>query len=127
MNLEFTDKLDILSCFDGPAGKGERLEFAYGPCHHRPINPRDSGGNVEKWLVEVESIMKKSLAFHIDEAVVDFAQTQRPQWLKNWQGQTVLTVNQIMWVTSVEDAIKTGGGRVRSMIIVSGHRIMGAG
>ena len=115
MNLEFTDKLDILSCFDGPAGKGERLEFAYGPCHHRLINPRDSGGNVEKWLVEVESIMKKSLAFHIDEAVVDFAQTQRPQWLKNWQGQTVLTVNQIMWVTSVENAIKTGGGAMEAL------------
>ena len=24
------------------------------------INPKDSGGNVEKWLVEVETIMKKS-------------------------------------------------------------------
>ena len=107
--LEFTDRLDILSCYDGPVDRSERLEFSYGPCHHRPINPRDSGGNVEKWLVEVESIMKKSLAFAIDESLVDYARAKRSDWLQSWQGQTVLTVNQITWVVAVEAAIIQGG------------------
>ena len=28
--LEFTDRLDILSCYDGPVDRSERLEFSYG-------------------------------------------------------------------------------------------------
>lgn len=115
VNLEFTDRLDILSCYDGPAGKSECLEFAYGPCRHRLINPRDSGGNVEKWLVEVEAIMKKSLAHALDESLVNFFRTTRSEWLQNWQGQTILTMNQVTWVTAVETAISQGGDAMQTL------------
>lgn len=110
--MEFTDSLDILSACDGPAGKGEKLEFAYEACNQKKINPKDSAGNVERWLVEVESIMKKSLARAIDESLADFhgeKKDDRILWLKSWQGQTVLTVNQITWVSAVEKAIRAGG------------------
>lgn len=110
-SLEFTDSLDILAAFDGPVGKSERLEFAYAACEHKTINPRDSAGNVERWLVEVESIMKKSLARAIDASLEDFYGANaddRRSWLQSWQGQTVITVNQITWVTAVETAIKEG-------------------
>jgi dynein heavy chain len=108
--LQFTERLDILSCYDGPedSAKSEKLEFTYAACHHKPINPRDSGGNVEKWLVEVESIMKKSLAHSIDESCSDFYKTPRSEWLTKWQGQTILTVNQVTWVNAVETAISAG-------------------
>ncbi|KAK7233641.1 dynein light chain binding protein [Aureococcus anophagefferens] len=107
-NLEFTKNLDIMACLDAPAPKGERLEFAYDACNHKMINPKDSGGNVEKWLVEVEAIMKKSLANAIDEAVVDFEKNDRKSWLAAWQGQVVLTVNQITWGQLTEAAINRG-------------------
>ena len=109
-SLEFTDDHDILACFDGPVGKSERLEFAYEKCQHKKINPKDFGGNVERWLVDVETIMKKSLAFAIDNALGDFHDKihDRRLWLKSWQGQTILTVNQITWVSFIEKAIADG-------------------
>jgi dynein heavy chain len=82
----------------------------------RPFGPRRAtatrraGGNVEKWLVEVETIMKKSLALSIDLACDEFFKIERRQWLRNWPGQTILTVNQITWVMAMEDAIENGGG-----------------
>ena len=69
-----------------------------------------AGGNVEKWLVEVETIMKKSLALAIDLACDEFFKIERRQWLRNWPGQTILTVNQITWVMAMEEAIENGGG-----------------
>lgn len=108
-NLEFTDKQDILAAYDGPIGRSERLEFAYEACQQKKINPRDSNGNVEKWLVEVEAIMKKSLAHSINRSLSDYHKSERNTWLESWQGQTILTVNQITWVSSVESAIKQGG------------------
>ena len=67
-----------------------------------------AGGNVEKWLVEVETIMKKSLALSIDLACDEFFKIERRQWLRNWPGQTILTVNQITWVMAMEEAIENG-------------------
>jgi dynein heavy chain len=122
--LEFTDRLDILACYDGPADRSERLEFSYGPCHHRPINPRDSGGNVEKWLVEVESIMKKSLAYAMDQSLIDHTGTERAEWLRKWQGQTVLTVNQITWVAAVEAAIIQGGPSMQTLFEIRREELL---
>ena len=65
---------------------------------------------MEKWLVEVETIMKKSLALSIDLACDEFFKIERRQWLRNWPGQTILTVNQITWVMAMEEAIENGGG-----------------
>lgn len=107
-NLEFTERNDIIAAYDGAVGKSERLEFTYEACQHKKINPRDSNGNVECWLVEVEAIMKKSLAHAIDLALLEFATTERNDWLRKWQGQTLLTVNQITWVHQVENAIVQG-------------------
>ena len=104
-NLEFTDRLDIVAAFDGPVGNSERLAYAYDACKHKKINPRDSGGNVERWLVEVEAMMKKSLANAIDDGLVDFHSSSRTEWLRSWQGQVILTVNQITYTAAVEKAI----------------------
>ena len=76
----------------------------------RETATRRAGGNVEKWLVEVETILKKSLALSIDLACDEFFKIERRQWLRNWPGQTILTVNQITWVMAMEEAIENGGG-----------------
>ena len=66
--LEFQTNMDITACFDP---KGEKLDFPYEKVNHKKINPNDSGGNVERWLIEVEAIMKKSLAYAIDFSMKD--------------------------------------------------------
>ena len=70
--LQFQSNLDITAAFDP---KRERLDFPYEKVNHKKINPNDSGGNVEKWLIEVEIMMKKSLAYAIDFSMKDFLQS----------------------------------------------------
>ena len=103
--LEFQDNLDITACLDA---KDERIPFEYEACNQKLINPNDSGGNVEKWLVEVEAIMKKSVAFTIDNSMVDYTKKKFLDWIKEWQGQVVLAVNQIQWTSRIEAAVREG-------------------
>jgi dynein heavy chain len=66
------------------------------------------GGNVERWLIEVEIMMKKSLAYATDFAMKDFLQSDRIEWLKRWQGQVIICVNQTRWCADVEKTIIDG-------------------
>lgn len=50
--LEFKDNLDITAML---SVEKERVEFS------RKVNPKGAGGNVEKWLIEIEQVMKESL------------------------------------------------------------------
>ena len=103
--LKFESNLDITACFDP---KGEKLDFPYEKVNHKKINPNDSGGNVEKWLIEVEAIMKKSLAYAIDFSMTDALKADRIEWLKRWQGQVIICINQIRWSNDVEKTLKDG-------------------
>ena len=103
--LQFQQNLDITACFDP---KDEKLDFPYEKVNHRKINPNDSGGNVEKWLIEVEIMMKKSLAYTIDFSMKDYLQSDRIEWLRRWQGQVIICINQIRWCVDVEKTISDG-------------------
>ena len=103
--LKFESNLDITACFDP---KGEKLDFPYEKVNHKKINPNDSGGNVEKWLIEVEAMMKKSLAYSIDFSMQDSVKTERIEWLKRWQGQVIICVNQTRWCVDVEKTLRDG-------------------
>lgn len=103
--LQFQPNLDITAAFDP---KDEKLDFPYEKVNHKKINPNDSGGNVEKWLIEVEVMMKKSLAYAIDFSMKDFLQSDRIEWLKRWQGQVIICINQIRWCVDVEKVIRDG-------------------
>lgn len=56
------------------------------------VNPNNSGGNVERWLVEVEIMMKKGLAYAIDTSMVDHASSDRMDWVQKWPGQVSFPV-----------------------------------
>ena len=109
--LDFSETLDILACMD-PGGDPERIEFMYDAVQHtpdgKPINPKDSGGNVEKWLVEVEIMMKKSLAHIIDLSCRDFQNKEKVDWTKDWAGQVVICANQVYWTVYMEEGIREG-------------------
>lgn len=53
------------------------------------VNPNNSGGNVERWLVEVEIMMKKGLAYAIDMSMLDHAACDRMDWVQKWAGQVI--------------------------------------
>lgn len=103
--LQFEKNLDITACFDP---KGEKVDFPYEKVNHKRINPNDSGGNVERWLIEVEIMMKKSLAYAIDFAMKDYLQSDRIEWLQRWQGQVLICINQTRWCVDVEGCLKDG-------------------
>lgn len=103
--LQFQANLDITACFDP---KDERLDFPYEKVNHKRINPNDSGGNVERWLIEVEIMMRKSLAFSVDSSMRDYMRTDRIEWLRGWQGQVIICVNQARWCVDVEKTITDG-------------------
>lgn len=109
--LNFLSNLDITACFDP---SGERLDFPYDKVNHRLINPNESGGNVERWLIEVEIMMKKSLAYAIDMSMRDFLESDRIEWLQLWQGQVVICINQTNWCIQVEKTLTEleSGGRI---------------
>ena len=103
--LRFESNLDITACFDP---SGEKVDFPYDKVNHRKINPNDSGGNVERWLIEVEAMMRKSLAYAIDFAMKDFLESDRIEWLQRWQGQVIICINQSYWCGQVEKSLNDG-------------------
>eukprot|EP00903_Cladosiphon_okamuranus_P016611 g15323.t1 len=100
--LEFQPNLDITACLD-PGD--ERIDFPYEQVGHAMVNPNNSGGNVERWLVEVEIMMKKGLAYAIDSSMVDHASSDRMDWVQRWPGQVMLVVNQQSWTHTLETVI----------------------
>ncbi len=74
----------------------ERIEFT------KKIIPK---GNVEHWLLEVESIMRKSVKQVIKDGLAAYSMTEREKWVQEWPGQVVLTASQIMWTKQVSEAI----------------------
>ncbi|RLN66256.1 hypothetical protein BBP00_00002338 [Phytophthora kernoviae] len=102
--LEFQDNLDITAML---SPEMEKVPFRYEKISQSLINPNNSGGNVEVWLEEVEMTMKKTVAYHLDESIVDYPSKDRLEWVQQWPGQVVLAVNQTMWTQQSEKALIT--------------------
>ena len=89
--------------------------------NHKKINPNDSGGNVERWLIEVESMMK-SLAYAIDFSMADSMKTERTV-VSALARQVIICINQTRWCGDVEKTLKDGlQGRVSRVLAVSVRR-----
>ncbi len=70
------------------------------------VNEGDKKGNVEKWMLEIESVMRKTLWKICKDAMIEYPNPQRIDWVRNWPGQIVLAASSIHWTTGVEQAIK---------------------
>jgi dynein heavy chain, axonemal len=60
------------------------------------VNPAESGA-VEKWLLETESVMKRTLHKTAGNALQAYAQGERSKWILEWPGQLVLNCSQVYW------------------------------
>ncbi|CDQ84031.1 unnamed protein product [Oncorhynchus mykiss] len=72
------------------------------------ISTSEARGAVEKWLVQVEDIMLRSVRDVVARSRVAYGETPRSQWVREWPGQVVLCTSQIFWTLEVHEAI--GGG-----------------
>ncbi|KAK7495478.1 hypothetical protein BaRGS_00013176, partial [Batillaria attramentaria] len=72
----------------------------------RQIIPADANGLVERWLAQVEEVMKLSLREVMGKAVHAYPVTPRTEWVLQWPGQVVLAASQIHWTA---EAIAYGG------------------
>uniref|UniRef100_A0A670IKF9 Dynein axonemal heavy chain 12 n=1 Tax=Podarcis muralis TaxID=64176 RepID=A0A670IKF9_PODMU len=96
--LEFLSNLDIKSMF---STEGERVEFI------STISTSEARGAVEKWLIQVEDIMLKSIHDVITRSRLAYPETERKDWVREWPGQVVICVSQMFWTSEVHEAIAT--------------------
>ena len=52
----------------------------------------DKRGNVEKWLLEIESSMKATVKSLLNDSIKDEMKKPRSNWIMDWPGQMILAV-----------------------------------
>ncbi len=97
--LDFDVKVDIHAMM---SSEGEKIKFI------RSISTSETKGAVEKWLIQVEDVMLKSVKQVIEQAYVAYPNEYRSEWVTNWPGQVVLCVSQIYWTSEVQAAFSAG-------------------
>jgi dynein heavy chain len=99
--IEFSDKDCVMGMI---SSEKESVSFV------KPVdvNEGDKKGNVENWMLEIESQMIDSLKTLAKNALASYPNEERTIWSKNWPGQVVLAISQIYWTTEVEQAITEG-------------------
>ena len=70
------------------------------------VNEGDKKGNVEKWMLEIENVMRTTLREIMSESIKDYYKTKRTEWVQKWPGQIVLAVDQLDWTRGVEEVFK---------------------
>uniref|UniRef100_A0A8D3EFW0 AAA+ ATPase domain-containing protein n=1 Tax=Scophthalmus maximus TaxID=52904 RepID=A0A8D3EFW0_SCOMX len=90
--LEFTEDLQIIGMI---SSEKETVPFT------ENIDP----GMVEKWLLQVENMMLKSVRHVIHQGLIQYL--PRKKWVLQWPGQVVICASSIYWTTEVSEAIQT--------------------
>ncbi|MFT7804825.1 dynein heavy chain 12, axonemal [Arapaima gigas] len=97
--LDFLPNLDIQAMY---SGEGERVALI------ELISTSEARGAVEKWLVQVEDVMLRSVRDVVFRSLQAYSQTDRSTWVREWPGQVVLCTSQIFWTVEVHEAIRRG-------------------
>ena len=94
--VKFSDKSEVTAMV---SAEGEVVEL------HKKIdvNEGDKKGNVEKWMLEIEKVMRQSLKILAQNSLEDYYTNKRTEWVARWPGQIVLAVDQIDWTKGTED------------------------
>ncbi|XP_065142099.1 dynein axonemal heavy chain 12-like [Paramisgurnus dabryanus] len=103
--LDFLPNLDIQAMY---SSEGERVELI------QRISTSEARGAVEKWLVQVEDIMLKSVRDVINRSRLAYPETERSQWVREWPGQVVLCTSQMYWTLEVHEAIRGGANGLKN-------------
>uniref|UniRef100_A0A8B9EN99 Dynein axonemal heavy chain 12 n=1 Tax=Anser cygnoides TaxID=8845 RepID=A0A8B9EN99_ANSCY len=93
--LHFLPNLDIKAMY---SSEGECVELI------SKISTTEARGAVEKWLIQVEDIMLKS----VHDVIAKSRMTERKSWVLEWPGQVVLCVSQMFWTSEVHEVLCNG-------------------
>uniref|UniRef100_A0A8C9Z160 Dynein axonemal heavy chain 3 n=1 Tax=Sander lucioperca TaxID=283035 RepID=A0A8C9Z160_SANLU len=96
--LEFTEDLEIVGMI---SSEKETVAFT------EKIYPAQAKGMVEKWLLQVEKLMLRSVRHVIHQGVMQYTELPRKKWVLQWPGQVVICASSIFWTTEVSEAIQT--------------------
>ncbi|KAG8431885.1 hypothetical protein GDO86_019599 [Hymenochirus boettgeri] len=103
--LDFLPNMDIRAMY---SSEGECVELI------ETISTSEARGAVEKWLVQVEDVMLRSVRDVIARSRVAYPETLRKDWVREWPGQVVLCVSQMFWTSEVSESIKDGPQGLRN-------------
>jgi dynein heavy chain len=67
----------------------------------RVIKPQEASGLVEKWLLQVEEVMRLSLKSEAVKAINAYSNMKRVDWISTFPGQISIAVNAIYWTKDV--------------------------
>lgn len=95
--LTFTDELEITEM---KSSEGEIVPLV------DVISTVKARGQVEKWLLELEDDMTKSVHMVMSKSLTAYAKDDRDDWVLAWPGQVVLAVSQKYWTSYVHEAIR---------------------
>eukprot|EP00946_MAST-07B_sp_MAST-7B-sp1_P004725 g4725.t1 len=122
--LEILATHDILGMY---SSEGEYVPFKYDVINETGrINPDSANGLVEKWLNDVERVMRKSVAESIRSSIEAYALASRTDWIVKWPGQVVLCVTQLYWTRAVEKALESEHAaprRLQEVMDICTHQI----
>uniref|UniRef100_A0A8D3EB25 Dynein axonemal heavy chain 7 n=1 Tax=Scophthalmus maximus TaxID=52904 RepID=A0A8D3EB25_SCOMX len=93
--LEFTEDLQIIGMI---SSEKETVPFT------ENIDPAEAKGMVEKWLLQVENMMLKSVRHVIHQGLIQYAELPRKKWVLQWPGQVVICASSIYWTTEVSES-----------------------
>ncbi|XP_066529410.1 dynein axonemal heavy chain 12 [Hoplias malabaricus] len=103
--LDFLPNLDIQAMY---SSEGERVDLI------QLISTSEARGAVEKWLVQVEDVMLRSIRDVINRSRLAYPEKERSQWVREWPGQVVLCTSQMYWTLEVHEAIRSGANGLKN-------------
>ncbi|KAM8995091.1 LOW QUALITY PROTEIN: dynein axonemal heavy chain 12 [Ara ararauna] len=97
--LDFLPNLDIKAMY---SSEGKHVELISN------ISTSEARGPVEKWLIQVEDVMLKTIRDVIARSRIAYIETERKRWVLEWPGQVVLCVSQMFWTSEVPEVLCNG-------------------
>ena len=73
----FNDNDEVLGMI---SAEGEQVNFDT----KVDVNEGDKKGNVEKWMLEIEAVMRKTLWRICRDAMNNYPNPKRTDWVRNW-------------------------------------------
>ena len=79
----------------------------------KPVDPENPAnkGNVERWLLEIESIQWDSIRTLTVASIEEYTKIPRKDWILHWPAQVILGVSCVFWTAEVTKALSAGGGK----------------